>query len=239
MIRVFVVRFNSWDFLSCLATQGKSLFTWQTVALLETKGIAQYWWGHKPRAPHRPRLPHWSLFAAEKFFSTKCIWVLQKTPSSVWFWNVWPSAFSRSYQLPEFDVIRGCFHTKRERETDKEDEQRVVVFFTHHRSKWKSSVSNPGWFLLTECLSVFPGTWPATTTATSQLPDCLSACIRVSVSICEWHSLQLPHRIATPDLSEQTKDNSGGTFTSRNNCWNLNGKMGVSEMALSSWHGRK
>lgn len=118
MIRVFVVRFNSWDFLSCLATQGKSLFTWQTVALLETKGIAQYWWGHKPRAPHRPRLPHWSLFAAEKFFSTKCIWVLQKTPSSVWFWNVWPSAFSRSYQLPEFDVIRGCFHTKRERERE-------------------------------------------------------------------------------------------------------------------------
>lgn len=118
MIRVFVVRFNSWDFLSCLATQGKSLFTWQTVALLETKGIAQYWWGHKPRAPHRPRLPHWSLFAAEKLFSTKCIWVLQKTPSSVWFWNVWPSAFSRSYQLPEFDVIRGCFHTKRERERE-------------------------------------------------------------------------------------------------------------------------
>lgn len=118
MIRVFVVRFNSWDFLSCLATQGKSLFTWQTVALLETKGIAQYWWGHKPRAPHRPRLPRWSLFAAEKLFSTKCIWVLQKTPSSVWFWNVWSSAFSRSYQLPEFDVIRGCFHTKRERERE-------------------------------------------------------------------------------------------------------------------------
>lgn len=183
MIRVFVVRFNSWDFLSCLATQGKSLFTWQTVALLETKGIAQYWWGHKPRAPHRPRLPHWSLFAAEKFFSTKCIWVLQKTPSSVWFWNVWSSAFSRSYQLPEFDVIRGCFHTKRERERYKEDEQRVVVFFAHHRSKWKSSVSNPGWFLLTECLSVFPGTWPATTTATSQLPDCLSVCIQY-VSLC-------------------------------------------------------